>query len=555
MSSPAITFAGDRMAVHFDRFDVEAYGLFLRIKRLPEYRVEYLEATETYRISAPARFAAMLGVEVPAADGSGLPLLETLMDDQREILGMALDAKRFACWSDCGLGKTIIGLKFARQVAHRTGGRVLIFTLNEIVTQWIEEARKFYGDTLPIARLDSRAAMRDWAAGGGDRPGMIAITNYEKMNPDASGQEVHELRHLAGVVLDESSRLKTGGGKQKWALIKSTKGVEFKLSLTATPAPNDTMELASQASFLEKMRSEGEIIWTYFSRDPKTHRWTVKPHARQAFFKFMSGWSIYVRDPRKYGWHEGVAVPPEPEVFYHAIKATPEQQQFLFEHEQHAVTGQLGMFAEKDTNAIQRNRLGQVAKGFYYDNTTKPRRVVRVDSHKPAFVADLIRDEAGRGHQVLVWTVFDAEADIVAAAVGCRDVEVLTGKVKDADRRAILNRFSRGKTRVLISRASMLGYGMNFQHCRAMVFSGFNDSYEQFYQALRRAYRFGQEHRLRVHIPYVRDLEEPSLDTILHKQDEHERAIAEMERNYIAARRRITAAPGSIKRSIEREVA
>ena len=532
MTIPTVT--GDRLAVHFDRFDPESYQLFLRVKRLPEYTVEFHEQDETYTVSAPARFATLLGVQPVQADRGDLPLPDFLFDDQREIVQMALDAKRFAVWSDCGLGKTLVQLEWARQVQHRTGGRVLLITMNEIVQQTIEEAAWFYGDGLPVERLRSRLTMRDWCKNGA--PG-LAITNYEKMNPESlSDQIVSEMKHLTGIVLDESSRLKTGGGKQKWALIKSCKGIEYKLSCTATPAPNDTMEFASQASFLEKMRSEGEIIWTYFRRDEKTHRWTVKRHARAAFFEFMAGWSIYVRDPRRYGWRRNMVEVPEPVIQIHEIAPTAEQLTWLRKLSTE-VNGQQRLFHDRDTNAIQRAKLSQIAKGFIY-NRDPNGRISKVNSLKPSFVAELVKREVADGLQVLVWTVFDAESDRIAVEL-CGDVafDLLTGKVAPSDRGRMLERFRTGKSRVLISRASMLGYGMNLQHCGAMIFSGWNDSYESYYQAVRRAYRYGQTRQLRVHLPVIRELEGDMLDNIQRKQTDHEAAIAEMEANYILARR------------------
>ena len=555
-SDPRITFAADELRIHFDQFGLDHYDLFLRAKRLPESRVEFHEDSETYSIVAPARFASVLGVDRPERDSVECPLSDRLYDDQAAIIRMALDAKRFACWSDCGLGKTLVGLEWGRQVVARTGGRVLITTFGEVVPQWVDEARDFYGDDLPVRRIESRADMRAWCAGGD--PG-LAVTNYEKWNPESlDAQVVREARHLAGFVADESSRLKTGGGKQKWAIIKSTKGVEYKLSLTATPAPNDVMEFASQASFLEKMRNEEEILWTYFTRHPKTHRWTVRPHARAAFFEFMAGWSIYVRDPKRYGWRAGSAEIPPPETIVHEIGITPEQRRHLGElsAESH---GQLGLFATRDTNAIQRGRLSQVAKGFRYRKGPggKGRAAERVDSLKPRFVADLIAEEVNDGHQVLVWTSFDEESTILREILGeaacgtclrsglgseCPHefpVSLLTGATEEAERVATLDRFRRGEVRCLVSRASMLGFGMNFQCCTSMVFSGFSDSYEQFYQAVRRAYRHGQTRRVRVHLPVIPELEGDMLENLWRKQSDHEAAIREMEANYVAARRRL----------------
>lgn len=533
-NTPEIIIDNESLRVDFNVWNIDAYRLFLKVKRLPEYRLQYDAEGDVYRVEAPARFASLLGVDRPQRDAGELPLATHLFDDQLHVTRQSLESKRFAVWSDCGLGKTAVQLEYGRQVTHRTGAPFLILTMNEVVGQTIEEAEKFYGKSLPIQRINSRAELREFSMCGSP---LIGITNYEKMNPDDAGQEVHELRHLGGLCLDESSRLKTGGGKQKWAIIKSSKGIPYKLSCTATPAPNDTMEFASQASFLEKMRSEGEIIWTYFTRDPKSHRWTVKKHARRAFFEFMAGWSIYIRDPRRYGWRKNLPEVPTPVVFQHTIEATDDQRRHIA-----AATidkgGGMDLFVHRDTNAIQRGRLSQVAKGFRYRKAAGGRTFDRIASHKPGFVADLIRKEVASGLQVLVWTVFDAETQILMEHLGgLNGVDVLTGDVADGDRIDILNRFRHGESRVLISRAAMLGYGMNFQNCGSMIFSGWNDSYEQWYQAIRRAYRFGQTRSLRVHVPIIPELEGDTLDNIFRKQAQHEADISEMEANYIAANR------------------
>lgn len=526
-----IQIQGEIASVDFARFGPAEYELFLRCKALPESRVSYDYERDAYTVTTPARFARLLGVEAAAVEREALPTPEFLFDDQRAIVRMSLDSKRFAVWSDCGLGKTLVQLEWARQVAHLTAGRVLVITLNEIVAQTIEEAQKFYGDALPLVRLETRAEMRLWCQHGA--PG-LAITNYEKMNPDAEGQVVPEMRHLAGLVLDESSRLKTGGGKQKWALIKSSKGIPYKLSCTATPAPNDMMEFASQASFLEKMRDENEIIWTFFRRDPVTQEWTVKRHARRAFFEFMAGWSIYMRDPRRYGWRLEVEPPPEPVFFEHPVGMTPEQAEELRAHNTDRA-GQIGMFAQNNLGIVNRAKLSQVAKGFVYENKGKSAR--RVPSLKPATVVELIEREVAAGLQVLVWTVFDEETAILAQLLNRTAVmfDALSGSTKKEDRLLMLEDFRKGQSQVLVSKASLLGYGMNFQNCGSMVFSGWNDSYEQMYQAVRRAYRFGQKRSVRVHVPFVPELEGMVLDNVRKKQKHFEEAVSEMESAYIRA--------------------
>ena len=535
-AAPKIEIAGERLSVHFTDFSSASYPLFLRVKALPEFDVEFLPQTETYRITAPARFARMLGVDDVRTAAADIELASHLFDDQMAITRLALDAKRFAIWSDCGLGKTPMGLEFARHVVHRTGGRFLIFTLNEIVGQWLDEARKFYGDTLKLHRLESREEMKAWARGDGD-PAKIAITNYEKMNYKLDGEQVvNELRHLAGVGLDESSRLKAGGGKQKWAIIKSCKGIEYKLSLTATPAPNDTIEFASQASFLEKMRSDGDIIWTFFQRNEKTHRWEVKRHARKAFFEFMAGWSIYVRDPRRYGWRKDFPDVPAPTIINHQVEMT-DGQRLALQKLSRDKSGQLSLIDRDDRNAIQRSKLSQVAKGFIYRKGEASGRYERIASLKPSKVAEIVEAEVAAGLQVLVWTVFDAESDLICEQLDFSGIkhDQLHGSTSDFDRIDVLTRFRDGRCPVLVSKASLLGFGMNFQNCGSMVFSGFNDSYEAFYQAICRAVRFGQKKSVRVHLPLIEDLEGDMLENLSIKQAKHEAAIAEMEANYIAA--------------------
>ncbi len=555
VTPPPVEFDQQDMFVRFSRFDLASYEVFLKIKAIPEYHVQFDRETEAYTIRAPKRFAGMLGVVPPAPQAPDLGLSAFLFDDQSAIVQLALAAKRFAVWSDCGLGKTLIEFEFARHVIHRTGGRVLIVTMNDLVDQFIEMAAEFYGESLPLTKLTSQKHMREWCQGTG--PG-LAIVNYEKFNPEDGSndkQVISEVRHLAGLILDESSRLKTGGGKQKWAIIKSGKGIEYKLSCTATPAPNDTMEFASQASFLERMRSEGEIIWTYFHRDKKTHRWTVKKHAREGFFKFMASWSIYVRDPRKYGWRKDHAPVPEPITTITEIEATPEQLAAMRALQRDA-TGQMRMFEKDNTNAIERVKLSEVAKGFRYHEKLPTEPVIPADavtlkrkgieyrrwteyipSRKPAVVAAMAAKELAEGRQVLIWTEFDAETRLIAHELKLLGIEpdVLTGSTPKKLRPGILDRFRNGGSQLLIGRSKMIGYGQNFQRCKSMIFSGWSDSFEAFYQSVRRAVRHGQTDQVRVLIPVIRELEGDQLDNVFLKEAKHSAAVDEMERNYIGA--------------------
>lgn len=508
-SSSTVSVQGNLAVVEFPRFDLDAYRTFLACKKLPESQVSYDWRSDSYRLTAPARFADRIGGDVIAvATSDRLPVADYLFDYQAWVLGLALDAKRFAAWLDTGLGKSAVLLEYARQVQAITGARVLILQPLSIHEQTRQMAAEWYGDTLPITTLDTREQMVAWCAGAGDG---IGLCNYEKLIPGV----IPEFRHLGGLVCDESGVLKSGGGVIKWNLIKSARGIEYKLSLTATPAPNDTMEYASQASFLEKLRTEGEILWTYFTRDNKTNEWRVKPHARQAFYEFMSSWSVYVRNPARFGFRDILATLPPPDVREYELPLSDAQREMMW--------GMLGpkggMFNDDRLTLSERSKFGQLARGFLYQTDKGKRTAVRYESAKPVKVAELVTEDVADGRQVIVWTVFDEEGEIISEYLPAEiDRAILSGKQSEDERAALVRRFKAGELPVLITKASLCGYGLNFQNCRSMVFSGLDDSFERMYQSIRRAYRYGQTETVRVHIPVIPELEDTVFSNVRRKQ-------------------------------------
>jgi hypothetical protein len=523
------SITNDTLSLRFAApWPLEDHEMFIRSKSLPEAEIIFDEAADAYEVRAPARFASLIGLTAVGEAREPLSLAAHLFDYQAFITRRAVDAKRFAIWSDCGTGKTPMQLEWARQVRHITAGRVLIIAPLAVIPQTREEAAKFYPDdpTMVPVRLETREQVVAFAKG--ELVGVtFAITNPEKFIDGV----MPELRWLACLIVDESSFLKSGGGVIKWNLIKSARGIEYKLSCTATPAPNDTMEYASQAAFLEKLRNEGEILWTFFAKD-KRGNWKVKPHARDAFYRFMASWSIYLRKPGLYGFTDPFADVPEPLMMEHRIEATPAQLRLRDE-----ILGvrQRGDLLPPDRLGVtQRAKLSQLAKGFRYGAGDDD--IERVKSAKPAHVAELVRAEVAAGRQVLVWCVFDEEAKIIARALrGIEGVAQLHGDTPEKERDEILQAFRRGEIRVLVSKARLLGYGLNFQFCEAMVFSGFDDSFEAFYQAVRRCYRYGSRNQLRVHVPYVPGLEDHIWENVLRKRTLWEEDTAECERAYAAA--------------------
>lgn len=529
MTAPAVTFRDGRAVVVFDRFDLDSYKLFIKSKKLPESEIIFDEARETYTLTTPARFAPILGVPAPARFiPSGLQVAPHLFDYQRHTLHDALEARRFAVWWDCGLGKTILFNEWARHIMGATGGKVLTLTLPDLITPTVEMVSLFHGDSLPVRVLRSRDELIRWCRTPGAEYG---IAGFHKMAPGV----IPEFRNLAGLCVDESSILKSGGGVIKWNLIKSAKGIEYKLSCTATPAPNDVMEYASQAGFLEKIRNEGEVLWTWFSRT-KEGDYYLKPHAKEGFYAFLSTWSSYLRDPRRFGWKDGPHDLPQPIRHDHRILAT---------HAQMAEARRAGVFARGSQDLLEGPRMGvvergvaaQIARGFRY---TSGEDFARIDSRKPAFVADLIRREVAAGRQTLAWTTYTAETRLIAERLrGMKGVAVLDGTVKAKDRLGILADFRAGNIDALLSRARMIGYGQNFPGCTAQVWSGLSDSYEDFYQGLRRSFRQGATSATHVHVPYVRELEGEMRDNCFGKEAAFLRDAEEQETHYMEALRRL----------------
>lgn len=511
-------------------YDLQRYATFLNAKRLPESQVTFDAASDTYRLTTPARFASILDGSLTQGPGAVLPLAEHLFDYQQWALRMALDAQRYALWADTGLGKTPMLLEWTRQVLHMTDGRVLIIAPIGLHRQHIAEAQRFYGDRMSIERLETRERLIEWCTLPG--PG-VAITNYEKFIPGV----VPELRHLTGLVADESSILKTGGGKIKWHLIKSARGIPYKLSCTATPAPNEAMEYASQAAFLEKLRTEGEILWTYFTKTEDGY--VIKPHARQAFYAFMSSWSLYMRDPARFGFRDILATLPPAE--HHEYRLSPTAEQKALRDELITRKGG-GLFDDDRLGMTERTKLAQAARGFLYGGQGKGRRIRYVDSAKPLKVAELADADTRDGRQVLVWTVFDEEGELLWKALeeiqGRRlSAAILNGAQSQEYRADILDRFARGDLAVVISKPQLLGYGLNLQHVRSMVFSGIDDSFERRYQAERRAVRFGQTESVRVHEPYIPELEGFMFTNVARKEQRFLDDVAIQERFYLDALR------------------
>ncbi len=364
---------------------------------------------------------------------------------QRDITRWALRRGRSAVFAGTGLGKTLIELEWARQVAGHTGMPVLILAPLAVSNQHVREASKF-GMGAAIVRDQSEV-----------RAG-INITNYQKL-------QHFDLSRFGGIALDESSILKSTDGHYRSKLIETAAQIPFRLAATATPAPNDFMELGNHAEFLGVM-SYTDMLATFFVHDGgETSKWRLKGHAEDAFWKWMASWAVMLRKPADLGYpNEGYDLPPLNQ-FQHTVGvpyAPNIETGLLFPMEAHGLGERI------------KARRGSVAQ--------RVDMAISVTPHDGPFVW---------------WVNLNDESDAIARGIpGAVEVR---GSDDDADKERKLLDFSEGRIRVLVTKPSICGHGMNWQHCADTGFVGASDSFEQTYQAIRRFWRFGQTKPVNVH--------------------------------------------------------
>ena len=386
-----------------------------------------------------------------------------LYDFQRDIVSRALLCGRFAMFADCGLGKTPMQLSWAQSVADHTGKPVLIFAPLAVAEQTRREGDKF-GITVTICQTAADV-----------RPG-VNITNYEKIHhytPDG----------IAGIVLDESGILKNYGGHYRKQLTDFASSIDYRLCCTATPAPNDLIEIINHAEFLGVLSGK-EAIALFFKTDGNTtHSWRLKHHAETDFWRWMASWAVAVRMPSDLGYANNGFILPELRLFQHTVSGHIEEG-FLFQVEAHT---------------MQERRLAR-----------RESRGERVDLCAGLANAD---DAAW-----LCWCGLNAESDLLKKTI--RGAVEVKGADKPEWKTQAMLGFSAGDHRVLVTKPSIAGFGMNWQHCRNMAFVGLSDSFEELYQGIRRCWRFGQKLPVNVHL-IVADTEGAVMDNVKRKERDH----------------------------------
>jgi len=394
-----------------------------------------------------------------------------LFEFQRDIVSWACRKGRAAVFADCGMGKTIMQLSWADQIIKHQGGVVLIVAPLAVSAQTVREGYMFGID---VNKCRTREDLKDG----------INITNYEMLQ-HFDGVE------FSGVVLDESSILKSYTGAIRNQIIDMFKFTPYKLACTATPAPNDYMELGNHSEFLGCM-DRTEMLAMFFIHDGgDTSKWRLKGHASTRFWDWVSTWACMVTKPSDLGYEDGEFELPELNISTHIIESNKNQEGRLFAVTETTLSEQ--QRARRDTVDMKADRIAG-----YVNNS----------------------DDAW-----LIWCDLNIESEKLAMSIPDA-VEVRGSDSPEWKEEAMIG-FADGKYRVLITKPSIAGFGMNWQHCHKVAFCGMSHSYEQFYQAVRRCWRFGQSNPVDVEI-FVTDLEESIVANVLRKKDDTEGMKREM---------------------------
>ena len=370
-----------------------------------------------------------------------------LFDHQRILVEWALRRGRAAIFADTGLGKSRMQIAWADAVHREAGGDVLIIAPLAVAAQTVQESAEI-GVVLTHCREADDV-----------RPG-INIINYDR---------VHKLdcSRFVGVVLDESSVIKHHSAKTFQALTDAFALTPYKLCATATPAPNDWTELGTHAEFLG-VCTRAEMLAEYFCHDGgETQVWRLKGHAKQMFWQWVASWGAMIRKPSDLGFDDGRYNLPPLMVHQHTVTScmkSANEAGFLFPME----AGDLS--ARRDA------------------------RKQSIDGRVEAAAA-LVN---GNERPWIVWCDLNAEGDALRKAIPGA-VEIRGSDDADVKEQRLID-FASGKIRVLITKPSIAGWGLNWQHCRDVVFVGVSDSYEAYYQAVRRCWRFGQTQPVNVHV-------------------------------------------------------
>lgn len=390
-------------------------------------------------------------------------LNQNLFDFQKVIIKTAIKKGRYAIFADCGLGKTLMQIEIARQCAEKTQKPSLILCPLAVVGQTKQEAEKFNVD---ISKIE--------------------ITNYEQL------KNLNTTKYGA-VCLDESSILKSFQGKIKKQLIECFQNTPYRFCFTATPSPNDVMELGNHSEFLGQMKFKN-MLSMYFINDMDTvQKWRLKGHAESLFWKWVSEWAICVTNPEDLGFADNGYVLPKLNILSHDLESEKLNNGLLF-----------NSIAVSSTNHNQ-----------------ELKRTFDIRMQKTIELAN------GTDSPVIVWVKHNNESSYLAGKInGAKEV---TGSMKDGQKKDLLLGFANGDFRVLVTKPKIAQYGLNYQHCNIQIFPSLDFSFEGTYQAIRRSYRFGQKKEVNIHL-ITTDTMNNVMESIERKQSQFKEMQQKLKR-------------------------
>lgn len=417
-------------------------------------------------------FLRSKAVKTPPRGFDPRPVNESLFGYQRDVVQFAIRQGSAALFMDTGLGKTACELEWCNQIVEHTNAPTLILTPLAVAAQTAREAGKFGYDARVVRSADEV------------RPG-INITNYDRMDR-------FDVSVFAGVALDESSILKNFTGKTRNMLVQSFRDTPYKLAATATPSPNDHTELGNHSEFLGVLNHCDMLPRWFINDTADTGEWRLKGHAVKPFWDWVSSWSRCVSRPSDIGHSDDGFILPPIEMIQYEIPF-------------HREAGEFDLFHVPDLSATGIHREKRASMDV-----------------RAAKLAEVINDDS---ETWVVWVETDYEADAIMAVL--KDAIELRGSDSIEKKERVLEQFSNGEIRVLVTKPSIAGFGMNWQHCARTAFVGVSYSYEMFYQAVRRFWRFGQKRSVQVHVAMT-SVEQQIWAAVAEKSASHDDLKREM---------------------------
>jgi hypothetical protein len=400
-------------------------------------------------------------------------LNKNLFPFQRDLVKLALKQGKFCLWTNTGTGKGLMLMSWADiLIKTDTVARVLVLAPLGVAKQLVGEGEKF-GISINYCVDDN------------DVIDGINVTNYEKLHK-------FDCSVFDAIVLDEASILKNVAGKVRTEIIDTFRNTPYKLACSATPSPNDYMELGNQCEFLGVM-SYNEMLSMFFVHDGgETSKWILKPHAQKAFWEFVCSWSLMLRMPSDLGYSDDGYILPKLITKTHQVdtQINPPDGQLVFTD---------------------------------YTSLVGQRHIRKSSLQDRCRIAASIVNNSNK--QFLIWCETNDESALLKKLIP--DAVEVKGSDSDKHKEDSAYNFAQGNIRVLVSKPSIFGMGLNFQKCHTCIYVGLSHSFEQFYQSVRRLWRFGQQNEVTVHI-IQHHLEGAIAENLRRKEDESNHMAGQM---------------------------